>query len=96
MCPQVHVELDRAAAAAEGGYRIRLVRLRGAAPTTKVDVLVGAPRERAAGEGAALQWPWSRDLSSAFATPAAAALPEEVAARQSTSDPPTAAPPGRT
>jgi hypothetical protein len=57
---QVNIELDRALAAAEDGYRVRLARLWGSAPTTKEDVLVGVPEERA-GAGM-LRWPWLHDL----------------------------------
>ena len=54
-CMQANIELDRALAAAEGGYHVQLLKLRNPELTTKSDVIVGVPRERAPGT---FRWPW--------------------------------------
>jgi hypothetical protein len=52
---QANIELDRAKAAEEAGFRVAMLKLRQPELTTKSDVIVGVPAELCPRK---FQWPW--------------------------------------
>jgi hypothetical protein len=54
---QENIELDRAMASQEAGFRVQLLKLRQPELTTKSDVIVGVPAELCPGK---FRWPWRR------------------------------------
>ena len=57
LCFQANIELDRAMAAAEAGFRVGLMKVRQPKLTTKSDVIVGVPAELCP---AKFRWPWKQ------------------------------------